>query len=113
VAAGFGGGSTIYGDTCPRRPLRLTRRGRIVRMAALILLAWGVMGLLATASRAADPAATLPVVVVQPGDTLWSVAERHRPSRDPFGVIESIRQLNELDGYTVHAGQELRLPRAG
>jgi LysM repeat protein len=66
---------------------------------------------LAPASRADDPPGATPTAVVQPGDTLWSVAERHLPSRDPFGMIEEIRRLNDLEDYTVHAGQRLTLPR--
>jgi Tfp pilus assembly protein FimV len=91
--------------------LRLTRRGRIVIVAFSLLLAAAVAVVLAPASRADAPPATAPTAVVQPGDTLWSVAERHLPSRDPFAMIEEIRRLNGLDGYTVHAGQRLTLPR--
>jgi hypothetical protein len=58
------------------------------------------------AAERAEPA----VAVVRPGDTLWSVAARHRPSRDAYGTIEEIRRLNGLHGHTVHPGQELLLP---
>jgi LysM repeat protein len=79
-------------------------------LAALAALA--AVGV-ASASRAADPAGPPPTAVVRPGDTLWSVAERHVPSRDPFGVIAEIRRLNDLDGYTVHPGDQLVLPNGG
>jgi hypothetical protein len=94
-----------------RRPVRLTRRGRTVLVLLLLVVIGVLAAVLAPASRAADPAGPAEIAVVQPGDTLWSVAERHAPSRNPFGVIEQIRTLNDLDGYTVHAGQELLLPR--
>jgi hypothetical protein len=91
--------------------LRLTRRGRVVVMMAFLLLVTVVVAVLAPASRADEPPGAAPTAVVQPGDTLWSVAARHRPSRDPYQMIDEIRRINGLDGYTVHAGQRLVLPR--
>jgi LysM domain len=95
----------------PRGGVRLTRRGRLVLLALLLALT-GVAGVLVAAStgEAAAPAGPAPTVVVQPGDTLWSIAARYAPGPDPFGTIEQIRQLNGLDGYTVHAGETLVLP---
>jgi LysM repeat protein len=99
-------------DSPPSRrpPVRLTRRGRLVALTLLLALAAAVLVLLAPASRAADPTAPRPTAVVQPGDTLWDITTRHSSGRDPFRVIEEIRRLNELPGYTVYAGQELTLP---
>jgi hypothetical protein len=95
------------------KPLRLTRRGRAVLLGLCLLLVSVVAGLVAPASRAADPVEpgeVTPVVVVHPGDTLWSVAARHAPSRDPYGIMEEIRRLNDLPDHTIHPGQELVLP---
>jgi hypothetical protein len=94
-----------------RGGVRLTRRGRFVLFALLLLLT-GLVAVLVAAStgEAAAPARPAPSVVVQPGDTLWSIASRYAPGPDPFGTIERIRELNGLDGYTVHAGQRLQLP---
>jgi LysM repeat protein len=93
-----------------RRRVRLTRRGRLFLLALLIAVTAFAAVLVASVSRAADPAGPRPTAVVQPGDTLWSVAERHVPGRDPFGTIEEIRRLNELSDYTVQPGQRLELP---
>ncbi|WP_203718212.1 LysM peptidoglycan-binding domain-containing protein, partial [Asanoa siamensis] len=60
--------------------------------------------------RAADPAPPPQIAVVEPGDTLWSVAAKHRPGYAPFTVIREIRRLNHLDDFTVFAGQKLVLP---
>ena len=114
--AAIGWGTDLQGrraDARPaRRPLRLTRRGRIVRMIVLVALAWIAVGVLAaTASHAERDAGPLPTAVVQKHDTLWDIAARYRPGEDPFAMVEEIRALNDLPGYTIHPGQELRLPR--
>jgi hypothetical protein len=94
----------------PKPRLRLTRRGRVVLVALFLLAVGGLAAVLSPASRAADPAGPPAVAVVQPGDTLWSVAARHRPSNSPFEVIAEIRRLNDLTDFTVFAGQKLVLP---
>jgi LysM repeat protein len=89
--------------------VRLTRRGRVAALVVCLLLS----GLLATAVSSASQAAGAAepqVAVVEPGDTLWSVAVRHAPSRDPYGVIAEIKRLNSLGDTTIHPGQELILP---
>lgn len=96
-----------------RPPLRLTRRGRVVVLAFFVLMASLASAiLLATASRADDreagPATT---VVVQPDDTLWAIATRTAPDRDPYAAMAEIKKLNGIRGYVVHPGQRLQLPR--
>lgn len=101
----------VHDGRPPRRGVRLTRRGRLVLLALLLVLT-GVVGVLVAAStgEAAAPAGPAPTVVVQPGDTLWSIAARYAPGPDPFRTIEQIRQLNGLYGYTVQPGETLMLP---
>jgi hypothetical protein len=94
-------------------PLRLTRRGRVVVLTFFVLLASAVGVLLATASRASDPeVGDMPSVVVQPYDTLWSIASRTSPGGNPRAVVFEIRRLNGLDDFTVHPGERLTLPRS-
>ncbi|MEV4702637.1 LysM peptidoglycan-binding domain-containing protein [Actinoplanes sp. NPDC049316] len=64
-----------------------------------------------TASRADEPVGPPPTVVVQPNDSLWSIAERVAPDRAPLGVIDDIRQLNDIDDWYVYAGETLVVPR--
>lgn len=97
-----------------RRPqLRLTRRGRAVVLAFFVLMASLASAVLfTTASRASDPdIGPAPSVVVQPHDTLWSIATRTAPRRDPYAAVAEIQRLNGLNGYVVHPGQTLVLPR--
>ena len=111
VGQGRVGQGRVRDGRPPRGGVRLTRRGRLVLLALLLALT-GLVGVLLAAStgEAASPAGPAPTVVVQPGDTLWSIAARYAPGPDPFGTIEQIRQMNRLDGYTVHAGETLVLP---
>jgi LysM domain len=94
--------------------LRLTRRGRVVAAAATLLIA--VFTLVGVVSRAGALRDTAPVpasapaqVVVAPGETLWSIAERVAPDRDPRTVVAGIQRLNDLPTADVRAGQTLRL----
>jgi hypothetical protein len=103
----------------PAAPLRLTRRGRVVVavMAALLVAALSLIA--AGAAQAishsgpAHPAgsANLAQVVVQPGQSLWAVAESADPNADTRLVIQQITELNSLNGDTVFAGQRLWVPR--
>jgi LysM repeat protein len=82
----------------------------VVVLVLLLLLAGLGLILAATASRAADPAGSAPTAEVRPGDTLWSIAVRYVPGRDPVTAVEEIRRLNGLTDYTIHAGQHVILP---
>ncbi|MEN3306836.1 MAG: hypothetical protein V7603_3038 [Micromonosporaceae bacterium] len=103
VAAG-GGTAAVTGG------VRLTRRGRVVAVLFLLVLAAVALAFAAPASDAATPARPARIVVVRPGDSLWSIAAHYLPSRDAPRMVEEIRQLNRLPGYTIHAGEQLALP---
>jgi LysM repeat protein len=49
-------------------------------------------------------------VVVQPGDTLWSVATSLDGDGDVRAVVDEIQQLNGLDSEVLLPGQTLLLP---
>jgi hypothetical protein len=111
------GGSRATAARAAEPPLRLTRRGRAVLIAftasALLVLFWLTAG---PGAQAGDddggpghgkaPA----TVVVGPGETLWEIAERHDPDRDPRITVQRIADLNGLPDSAVHPGQQLRLP---
>lgn len=97
--------------------LRLTRRGRMVLVGFLVLVA-----VLIALAAARDAAATgrgvppnlyrkdLSQVVVQPGDSLWSIADRAEPDADPRLVIQQIADLNGLPDARISVGQRLWVP---
>ncbi len=49
-------------------------------------------------------------MVVQPGDTLWSIATAHYPSDDVRAKVEDIEHANGLQGPIIEPGETLRLP---
>lgn len=46
-------------------------------------------------------------IIVQPGDTLWSIATSEVPSRDPRDVVGSMRDINDLESADIFPGQVL------
>src|SRR5215472_11015148 len=105
-----------------RRRTRLTRRGRIV-VSALVILAMLLIAVLAWIGGAtrADAAGSGPPpsavyrnltkVVVQPGESLWSIAAQAEPTADPRSVIQQIIDLNALGGTSIQPGERLWVPR--
>jgi len=49
-------------------------------------------------------------ITVAPGDTLWNIAKRLSPSRDPRYVVYQIRKENALSSADIFPGQVLRFP---
>jgi hypothetical protein len=100
----------------------LTRRGRavvaaLVTVAAVLLvgLAWLAGVVRAQAAGSAVPSRdvyrSLTAVVVRPGESLWSIAERSQPGADPRVVVQELIDLNGLHGSAVQAGERLWMPR--
>ncbi|WP_181428675.1 LysM peptidoglycan-binding domain-containing protein, partial [Modestobacter versicolor] len=49
-------------------------------------------------------------VVVQPGDTLWSIAGEVAPEEDRRAVVDALVDANDLDAVELVPGQVLQLP---
>ena len=97
--------------------LRLTRRGRLLVLVTLVAVLFGAFSLGRAATQAAPvggepttPAVTL--AIVQPGESLWSLARRIAPDNDPRDVVAQIRRLNDLSSSELQPGQQLVLPVA-
>ena len=98
-------------------PVRLTLRGRLVVVGLLVLtvLAIAGVGRLGSSAAAADPSQPTsgPVAdtwVVQPGETLWSIAQQLAPDVDPRDTVARILELNDLPDSSVEAGTSLFVP---
>jgi LysM repeat protein len=93
------------------RPLRSARRIRPVgRLAAVMLLALSVSLALAVVAHGGTAAPQASTLVVQPGDTLWSIAAQRYPSDDVRARVEDIERANGLNSPLIEAGEMLRLP---
>lgn len=96
-------------------PIRLTRRGKVVLTMLGSLALFTVLqgtGALEAAAGAVGGGSATAVVVVQPGESLWAIAERVAPTTDPRSTILLIRELNGLpSGAVPQAGQGLVVPR--
>jgi len=98
----------------PTPRLRLTARGRAVLLflIAVPIALWLLIGQLngGAASGSLEAGGPVPVVVVDSGESLWSVAERVAPGADPRDVIAAIVSFNHLPSADVMAGQQLGIP---
>jgi nucleoid-associated protein YgaU len=93
--------------------LRLTRRAR--RLAVVLALAAGValgswLGPLLDGGERDLRLAGVSSVVVQPGDTLWSIAGSLGDDGDVRAVVDRIQELNDLGNAPLQPGQVLQLP---
>jgi hypothetical protein len=100
-------------------PVRLTKRGRVAFAVVATMLAGGLCVAGATAAQATSGAAspshrtaTGEQVVVEPGDTLWSIARTADPGADTQAVVQEMLQVNRLTGSVITPGQHLWVPRA-
>lgn len=98
----------------------LTRRGRLARTLVVLSLTVVMVAGFASTSGAGQQslASDTPsisryaVVVVAPGETLWSIAAAFA-SGDVQGLVNEIRESNNLKGVDLQAGQKLRVPVQG
>ena len=111
----YAGGHGIHPWRAPRaggfRPGRRFagsgQGARRVLAAAAAVVCLGA-GLALSARGSSDTAST--TVVVEPGDTLWSIASDHYPDDDVRIRVQDIEQANGLRGPAIEVGQSLKLP---
>jgi Tfp pilus assembly protein FimV len=84
------------------------------RMLAVALIVAASLLVVPGLARGDGPDRPAPQVhyVVQPGDTLWSIARQLAPGRDPRPVVDALVEANDLHGG-LQAGQELSVPVPG
>lgn len=104
---------------------RLTRRGEwVLTLVAALATALLVLVTADGTTSPPPPAGTVAVlgwpaapgareVVVEQGQTLWSLARALDPGGDPRTMVERIIAANGLSDARVQAGQRIRLPPVG
>ena len=82
------------------------------RIAGVALGAGLLVGLVNPSLWARSAASAGPRLthVVAPGETLWSLAERHAGRQDPRDYIYDLEKLNNLGPRPIHPGEHLLLP---
>lgn len=104
--------AAAYERTRQRRRHRAQIRRRRAALA-VVGLATVIVSIFASGPDGTAPASAPGAphaVVIQPGQTLWDIAERYAPEGiDPRAYVDSLSRLNELDGALV-SGAQIRLP---
>lgn len=95
--------------------VKLSRRGRLARtlvvLSLTVVMAAGFASQSGAGQVEAGTAPSYEIVVVAPGETLWSVAAAYATG-DVQALVNEIREVNNLKGYDLQAGQRLRVPNA-
>ena len=93
--------------------ITLNRRGRLARtfvvLSLTVVMAAGFASQSGAGQVEASTAPSYEIVVVAPSETLWSVAAAYA-SGDVQGMVNDIREANNLTGFDLQAGQKLRVP---
>lgn len=106
--AGAVGDRSVETTARPGGPARLVV---LVGLMLTLAIAWSVAGWVAGPGSGVDPvgAGTTPdaqtIVVVQPGDTLWSIAKALDPDGDLRATVDRLADRN--GGSTLTVGQRL------
>lgn len=95
------------------RQMRATRAGghpaRAARALVALAIVFGAGWGFAQVAHGGSPKPDS-TVVVQPGDTIWSIAAAHYPSDDVRVRVEDIERANGLSSPVIEVGETLRLP---
>lgn len=100
--------------------LTLTNRGRTVLMVSALIVATSSFAATfsaftgAAASNTPTTAAISSIaaekIIVQPGESYWSIARAIAPGRSTQDVIDQIHELNPFAGPTLQAGTKILVP---
>ncbi len=83
----------------------------VLRLLVLATAVAAVFLLLASAGSADELPPPTRTYVVDPGDTLWEIADAlAAPGADVRDTVDSIMELNSFDGATIYPGQAILLP---
>jgi 4-amino-4-deoxy-L-arabinose transferase-like glycosyltransferase len=99
-----------YCDPAVRSRIRLTRRGRVLLLVLAAVAVYAAFGLGRASAGPEQAPPHVSAVVVEPGESLWSIAVRQFPNSDPRDVVGELKSLNHLTSADLVAGQKLRLP---
>jgi nucleoid-associated protein YgaU len=97
----------LFADTWAMKRTHVRNR----RIAALLVAAVVLLPVASSAANTRHAQARTRAYVVQPGDTLWSIADRVTGSDgDPRPVVDAIVETNHVDPAALTPGQTLNIP---
>jgi Tfp pilus assembly protein FimV len=85
------------------------RRLAVTLAVVAVAAAWGPALGRAIGRDDAEPVARSRYVV-QPGDTVWSIAVEIAPSEDPRPLVDAISSANAIDAGALAPGQTIVIP---
>lgn len=93
--------------------VRLTRRGRTVVFVAALLVVMAAALFLGNTSMATNHSGVdqpTEALVVESGDTLWSIAGEVAGEGEVRDMVHTIKELNALDSSMLMTGQTIFVP---
>ncbi|MEI7798419.1 MAG: LysM peptidoglycan-binding domain-containing protein [Actinomycetes bacterium] len=100
--------------------LTLTNRGRTVIMVSALIVATSTFAATfsafngaaasTTSTTTASTSVSAEEIIVQPGESYWSIAREIAPGVSTQDVIDQIHQLNPFEGSTLQAGTKILVP---
>lgn len=97
--------TTVYRLESPARLIRA-----VVIIAVALSLSLHAVSSGATASDGPESVVEFSYVTVQPGDSMWTLAERFAQQQDPRDWISDVVALNGLHSTSLFAGQQIAIP---
>lgn len=101
-------------DAKPAPRVRLTRRGKVVVLAAAVAVVSLLVVMFGSSSVAGDQTGVAPQttsVRVLPGQTLWQIAAEANPNGDIRKTVDDIVRLNSLpNASALQLGSEIAVP---
>ena len=88
-----------------KRPERL-----VMSIVIVILVAIGIFGFQNVSLGDSIPEYV--TITVSRGDTLWTIARDYYQEKDVRGIVEEIKEINNLKNSNIKVGQELLLVKA-
>jgi hypothetical protein len=95
--------SRYYAPPVPRRKAARIKFGRILVVLGILMVVF-VQAAYGGGRTGAE------TIIVQPGQTLWSIAADRYPDDDTRGRVGEIVQLNHLGVEAIYAGEHLSVP---
>ena len=96
-----------------KKKIRVINKARLILFIALLLIILYPAIMFAVGKPSDQVQKTYVKVYIEPGDTLWSIAQSYLPSKtDIRDFIHSIKKVNKLDSSLIRVGDFLFVPVA-